>query len=38
MKTTAGFPHGEITTQAETVNADVLEFIRSWVPDQPTGG
>ncbi len=29
LKTYTGFPHGLITTQAETVNADVLEFIRS---------
>jgi len=29
LKTYTGFPHGMITTQAATVNADVLEFIRS---------
>jgi non-heme chloroperoxidase len=29
LKTYTGFPHGMITTQTETVNADVLEFIRS---------
>ncbi len=29
LKTYAGFPHGMPTTQAETINADVLEFIRS---------
>jgi len=28
LKTYTGFPHGMITTQAATVNADVLEFIR----------
>ena len=29
LKTYADFPHGMITTHAETVNADVLQFIRS---------
>lgn len=29
LKTYQDFPHGMITTQAETINADVLEFIRS---------
>ncbi len=29
LKTYTDFPHGMITTHAETVNADVLEFIRS---------
>jgi non-heme chloroperoxidase len=29
LKTYSGFPHGTITTQAATINADVLEFIRS---------
>ncbi|WIX83003.1 alpha/beta hydrolase [Amycolatopsis carbonis] len=29
LKTYAGFPHGMPTTQAETINADLLEFIRS---------
>jgi non-heme chloroperoxidase len=29
LKTYAGFPHGMPTTQAETLNADLLEFIRS---------
>jgi non-heme chloroperoxidase len=29
LKTYEGYPHGMITTQAETVNADVLEFLRS---------
>jgi non-heme chloroperoxidase len=29
LKAYTGFPHGMITTQAETVNADVLEFIGS---------
>ncbi|WP_336027421.1 alpha/beta fold hydrolase [Geodermatophilus sp. FMUSA9-8] len=29
LKTYAGFPHGMPTTQAGTINADLLEFIRS---------
>lgn len=29
LKTYEDFPHGMITTQAETVNADVLEFLRN---------
>jgi non-heme chloroperoxidase len=29
LKTYEDFPHGMITTQAETINADVLEFLRS---------
>jgi non-heme chloroperoxidase len=29
LKTYAGFPHGMPTTQHETINADLLEFIRS---------
>ncbi len=29
LKTYAGFPHGMPTTQAETINADPLVFIRS---------
>jgi non-heme chloroperoxidase len=29
LKTYEAFPHGMITTHAETVNADVLEFLRS---------
>ena len=29
LKTYAGFPHGMPTTQAATINADLLEFIRS---------
>ena len=29
LKTYAGFPHGMPTTQAETINADLLEWIRS---------
>jgi non-heme chloroperoxidase len=29
LKTYAGFPHGMPTTKAETINADLLEFIRS---------
>ncbi len=29
LKTYEGFPHGMPTTQSETINADLLEFIRS---------
>ena len=29
LKTYAGFPHGMPTTQADTINADLLEFVRS---------
>ena len=29
LKTYPGFPHGMPTTHAETINADLLEFIRS---------
>jgi non-heme chloroperoxidase len=29
LKTYKGFPHGMPTTQADTINADLLEFIRS---------
>jgi len=29
LKTYKGFPHGMPTTQAETINADLLDFIRS---------
>lgn len=29
LKTYKGFPHGMITTQADTVNADILEFLRA---------
>ena len=29
LKTYQGFPHGMPTTQAETSNADLLDFIRS---------
>jgi non-heme chloroperoxidase len=29
LKTYAGFPHGMPTTQADTINADLLTFIRS---------
>jgi non-heme chloroperoxidase len=29
LKTYAGFPHGMPTTQADTINADLLEFFRS---------
>jgi pimeloyl-ACP methyl ester carboxylesterase len=28
-KTYHGFPHGMPTTQAETINADLLDFIKS---------
>lgn len=29
LKTYKGFPHGMITTQAETINADLLSFLKS---------
>ena len=29
LKTYKGFPHGMPTTQAETINADLLAFIKS---------
>lgn len=29
LKTYKDFPHGMITTQAETINADILEFLTS---------
>jgi len=29
LKTYSGFPHGMPTTQAETINADLLDFLRS---------
>jgi len=29
LKTYHGFPHGMPTTQAETINADLLDFIQS---------
>jgi non-heme chloroperoxidase len=29
LKTYSGFPHGMPTTQAETINADLLAFLRS---------
>ena len=29
LKTYSGFPHGMPTTQAETINADLLDFIKS---------
>jgi non-heme chloroperoxidase len=29
LKTYPGFPHGMPTTQAETINADLLAFVRS---------
>ncbi len=29
LKTYAGFPHGIPTTEADTINADLLEFIQS---------
>jgi non-heme chloroperoxidase len=29
LKTYTDFPHGMITTQGDTVNADLLEFMQS---------
>jgi non-heme chloroperoxidase len=29
LKTYAGYPHGALTTHADVINADILEFIRS---------
>ena len=29
MKTYKGFPHGMPTTQAETINADLLTFLKA---------
>jgi hypothetical protein len=29
LKTYKGFPHGMCTTEADTINADLLAFIRS---------
>jgi non-heme chloroperoxidase len=29
LKTYSGFPHGMPTTQAETINADLLAFLES---------
>jgi non-heme chloroperoxidase len=29
LRTDTDFPHGMITTQADTINADLLDFIRS---------
>jgi non-heme chloroperoxidase len=29
LKTYKGFPHGMPTTQAETINADLLAFLQS---------
>jgi non-heme chloroperoxidase len=29
LKTYAGFPHGMPTTEAETINADLLAFLQS---------
>ena len=29
LKTYSGFPHGMPTTQAETINADLLAFLQS---------
>jgi non-heme chloroperoxidase len=29
LKSYKGFPHGMPTTEAETINADLLEFIQS---------
>jgi non-heme chloroperoxidase len=30
LKTYEKFPHGMITTQADTINADLLAFLQSW--------
>jgi dienelactone hydrolase len=37
LETRHGFPHGMPTTQAETINADLLAWLRSG-PQAPTGG
>jgi len=29
LKTYAGYPHGALTTHADVIDADILEFIRS---------
>jgi pimeloyl-ACP methyl ester carboxylesterase len=29
LKTYKGFPHGMLTTQADTINADILAFLKS---------
>jgi non-heme chloroperoxidase len=29
LKTDKGFPHGMITTQAETINTDLLAFLKA---------
>jgi non-heme chloroperoxidase len=29
LKTYKGFPHGMLTTQAETINADLLAFFKA---------
>jgi hypothetical protein len=29
LKTYKGFPHGMLTTQADTINADILAFIKA---------
>src|SRR5688572_12764204 len=35
LKTYPGYPHGMATTQAEIINADLLEFIASEAPAEP---
>ena len=37
LKTYAGFPHGMPTTQADTINPDLLAFVRSSPNDQREG-
>ena len=32
LKTYKGFPHGMPTTEADTINADLLEFFQETVP------
>jgi len=34
VKTYQGFPHGLPTTQADTMNADLLAFVQSWKATQ----
>jgi non-heme chloroperoxidase len=37
-KTYKGFPHGMPTTQADTLNADLLAFIKGWGFSAPAEG
>jgi pimeloyl-ACP methyl ester carboxylesterase len=37
LKTYEGFPHGITTTQADTINADLLAFVQSGPNDQREG-